>query len=214
LNLDSPEDLDRLHSVVCKYKARAVVVDSFRGAHRGNENDSKIVSAVDGLAKIGEDMKAAMVLIHHTGKMLPGQEITINSARGSSAFLAALACQIVVDQPDPKNPEVRRFRVLGENLGIAPKPLGFRISDSGLTICEAPEKGREPTARDKAKEWLLATMKAGEWYLASKLVEQAKEFGISANALQRAREELGMTLETGLIRKNTSDKYEWTRPGN
>ena len=210
LNLDSETDIDRVFSVICRYKAKAVIVDSFRGAHRGDENSSRIVGPLDRLASIAEQTKAGVLLIHHTGKMQPGQEITVNSARGSSAFLAAVACQIVLDQPDAKSP-CRRFRVLGENLGTAPRPLGFTISDCGLEITEAPDRNKPPTVKDKAREWLLGRMEPGKWYKALTLIEEAKQFGFSGNALQRAREELGVTLETGLIRQNADDKYEWTR---
>jgi len=43
LNLDSQEEIDRVKAVVCRYKAPMVLIDSFRGAHRGDENSSRIV---------------------------------------------------------------------------------------------------------------------------------------------------------------------------
>lgn len=213
LNIDSQDDIDRLFGVVCKYRAEAVIVDSFRGAHRGDENSSRIVGPLDRLASIAEQTNTAMILIHHTGKLKPGEEINMNSARGSSAFLAAIACQVVIDQPNAKQIEHRRFRVLGENLGIAPKPRGFTISGQGLAITDAPGMDKPPTVKDKAKDWLSERMKADQWYPALTLIEEAKAFGFSGNALQRAREELGITLDTGLIRQNADGRYEWKLAG-
>jgi hypothetical protein len=212
INLDSQDDLDRLYSVVCKYRATQVTIDSFRGGHRGDENNSRIVAPLHGLASIAETTGAQVTLIHHVGKMVIGQEVTINSARGSSAFLAMVAAQIVIDVPDTDHPDCRRFRVLGENLGIAPKPKGFVVTDRGLEITDAPMLTHPVTQEDKAREWLQGRMEPGVWYLSKKLLDEAKQFSLSGNAVQRARENLGIALETGTIRRNAEGNYEWRLP--
>ncbi len=210
IDLCNTDHLDRIESVICHYKCREMVVDSMRGAHGEDENSSRIARILQSLTTVSERTKASVVIVHHTRKMFEGEELTANSGRGSNAFLAMVRCQIAVDRPDPKS-KWCRVRVLGENLGNAPQPIGFRITEQGLEFGPAPEKPSKAPAKDDAKKWLEANMKPGEWHKAAELQDSAEDDGFSETALRRARNELGI-VKPNHVRK-TSDGWEWKLPG-
>jgi hypothetical protein len=170
-----------------------------------------VCSVLQDLAGIAERTRAAIIVVHHTRKLQPGEEITANSCRGSNAILAMFRSMIGIDKPDPGSMR-RRIRVLKENLGIAPPPVGFEITSSGLVFTAPPEKARKETNRHKAERWLRVKMKEpGAWYSAEAIEEEAEAAGFpKTGSLQRARESLGITLATGNVRKN-GGSWEWRR---
>ena len=137
IDLNSKEDIDRLYNVVCKHKAKLIVVDSFRGSHKGDENNSSIAESLQNLGRVAEQTQAANLLIHHTRKLGEDEEVTANSGRGSNAFLAMVACQWAIDVPDP-NSKWRRLQVLARTSASAPQPIGFCVPDTGVEFGSAP----------------------------------------------------------------------------
>jgi hypothetical protein len=201
IDLENVSHMARLVDVICRYEARLLVVDSFRGAHKGDENSSRCGIGLQALASIAEKTQAAVHVIHHTNKLAPGTELTANNARGSNVFLAMVRCLLGVDRPDPRS-EWRRVRVLCENFGVAPKPLGFRISDKGLEFGPAPEKpvkDKQDTGKDQAEKWLRVRMKPGQSYPAAAIIAEAEAAGFShTGTLQRAKAALKVeTVKTG-----------------
>ncbi len=93
IDIDNPSHIARILEVVSRYKARLVVVDSFRGAHGGDENNSRIARGLQNLAGVAEKTRAAVHIIHHTGKLADDSELNANSGRGSNAFLAMVRCR-------------------------------------------------------------------------------------------------------------------------
>jgi hypothetical protein len=213
IDLDAAGDIDRIFSVVCRCKARLVVVDSFRGAHGGDENNSRIGRGLQNLAGIAERSKAAVHVIHHTGKLPEDAELDANSGRGSNVFLAMVRCLIGIDRPDPGS-EYRRVRVLGENFGAAPPPVGFRFTDKGLAFGPAPtrpKKEAKETGKDRAEAWLKARMKPGEWCEAKQLEAEAEALGFSpTGTLQRARQALGVVAPDNV--KKVGKTWRWRLP--
>lgn len=208
VNLKDADHLARIESVVCRYSTPLVVIDSLRGAHSDDENNSKVGQILQSLTEIAERTNAAIVLIHHTKKLFEGEELTANSGRGSNAFLAMVACQIAVDRPDAKS-EWRRAQVLGENLGTAPPPMGFRITSKGLEFGQPPEKPRKETQKGNAKEWLLAYMTPGVWYDAAEIETSAP---FTETALRRARDELGIVKPDHLKFFGKNKGWKWKLP--
>lgn len=144
------------------------------------------------LGAIAEETGAAVVLIHYAKKMSVDEDMTIDAGRGSNAFLAAVRCQIAVDRPDPKS-EWRRVQVLGENLGIAPPPVGFRITDTGLEFGAAPERPKKATEKDSAEAWLRGRMQPGEVYRSVDLLAEAAQHGHAERTVRKAAtEKLGI----------------------
>ena len=161
------------------------------------------------LGGIAERTKAAIVIVHHTRKLSFDEELSANSSRGSNAILAMVRSQLGIDRPD-KDSDWCRLQMLKENLGLRPRPVGFRISSKGLEFGEAPQKPKKETQQDRAKDWLHEHMEPGKWYPAGELLDDAKQFGYSTNAVQRAREELGITKPTNVRKKGTT--WQWRFP--
>lgn len=216
-NIKEAEHIKRLTDVVCRYKAKAVIVDSYRGSHRGNENDSAMDAALKDLGSVCETTNTACPIIHHTKKTRiegeeGGGEPTLHCARGSSAFLAAVACQLVIDIPDP-SPNLkeawRRLQVLGENLGIAPAPVGFRILDNGLEFGPVPRRvvtEKKGSERDKCRKWLDARLPQGSRCASHVIIAEAEALGWSkTGTLQRAKVELRIESDQRV------KPHEWVR---
>jgi len=210
IKLENESHINRILSVVCRYKAPLVIIDSFRGAHDGDENNSRIVRPLRALGGIAEETGASIVLIHHMKKMPIDEDLTINSGRGSNAFLAAVRCQIAIDRPDPQS-DWRRVQVLGENLGIAPESIGFRITETGLEFGVAPGRTKRETKQQSAEEWLRFHMEPGRWYPSKEIDRDAERFGYKGNALQRAKEALGI-VQPKYVRRS-KDGWECRLPG-
>ncbi len=85
VDLLSDEHVGRIESLICKYKTKAVFLDSLRGSHDGDENCSRVGKVLQNLSKIAERTQAAVIVVHHTKKLDDGEEISANSSRGSNA---------------------------------------------------------------------------------------------------------------------------------
>jgi hypothetical protein len=212
-HLDDEAHRKRLLEVVCRYEAKAVILDSYRGAHCRDENNSTIGVGLQALGGLCEETGTACLVIHHAKKMSVGEDMTINCGRGSNAFLAAVACQTAIDVPDP-TPDLkrawRRVQVLGENLGIAPRPVGYRFTDAGLEFGPAPtrpQQEKKETGKDRAEDWLQVRMQPGNVYPAAEIIEEAKALGFPhTGTLQRAKAALQVqTVKQG-------KHHYWRRP--
>jgi archaellum biogenesis ATPase FlaH len=209
VNLADDGDLARIEALICKYRMKLVVVDSLRGAHDLDENNSKVGQVLQKLAKIAERTGAAVVVIHHTHKLGPDEEVTANASRGSNALVGLVRSQLGIDRPDKKS-DWCRLRMLKENLGLKPEPIGFRITANGVEFGKVPEKPRPETERDRAETWLKKNMTPGQWFKAAELEEEAQQDGISEAALRRARMELDIVKPDHL--RKTKDGWEWRLP--
>ena len=205
VNLTDAEHLERIESVINQYETRLAVIDSLRGSHDGDENSSRVGQVLQRLSGIAERTGAAIVVVHHTRKLQVDEEITANSSRGSNAIQAMVRSQIAIDKP--AGGDWCRVQVLKENLGIKPRPIGFRISSDGLEFGEAPQRPRRETKREQAQDWLKENMEPGRWYQAAKLLARAE---FTETALRRARNKLGIT-KPDCVRK-TKRGWEWMLP--
>lgn len=206
VNLACEAHLEQIEAVVNRYRIKLVVIDSLRGAHGGDENSSKVADVLQKLAAIAERTNTAIIIVHHTRKMQFDEELSADSSRGSNAIVAMVRSQLGIDKPD-KDGGWWRLQMLKENLGLKPRPIGFRIDGKGLEFGAAPEKPRKETQRDKAEDWLRANMEPGRWYPADELLCGAKRRRYSDNAVQRAREVLGI-VKPDYVRKVKSG-WEW-----
>jgi hypothetical protein len=210
VDLTSADDLLLIEALITTYRTRLVVIDSLRGAHDGDENSSRVGKILQNLASIGQRTNAAITVVHHTRKLSAGEEITANSSRGSNAILALMRSLIGIDRPD-RGSKWFRVRILKENLGLAPQPVGFLVTDSGLEFGPVPEMPGSQTEGDRAEAWLKKNMQPGQWYPAARLQEEADQAGFSTNALQRGREALGIVKPHGVRRNGTGSEWLWRR---
>lgn len=212
VDLLNESHLERIEALIRKYRPLAMFVDSLRGSHDGDENNSRVGKVLQNLGAIAERTGAAVIVVHHTKKLLDGEEVSANSSRGSNSILALFRSQLGFDKPDPNSDWVR-VRMLKQNLGLAPKPFGLRITDKGLEFGEAPEQPRKETQKDEASEWLRKRMKAGTNYCADDLQSEAEQNGIAVRTLRRAAtQELG--IKPKQVRKgNKISGWTWRLPG-
>jgi hypothetical protein len=211
IDMENADHMERFANVICHYHAKLAVIDSFRGAHGGDENSSKIARVLQSLTTIAERTKAAIAIIHHTKKMSIEEEVTANSGRGSNAFLAMVRCQIAIDRPDPKG-EWRRVQVLGENLGVAPQPIGFRFIKDGLEFGPAPDKPQRKTEKDDAAEWLRQRMKPGEKYKASDIQAEALQHGHANRTVRKAATERLRIFPQPVREEGKIKEWSWELP--
>ena len=209
INLTSEENLEHIEAIIVQYKVKLVVIDSLRGSHTDDENNSRVGQVLQRLTAIAERTKAAIILIHHTRKLQVDEELTANSSRGSNAILAMVRSQIGIDKP-VKDGDWCRVQMLKENLGLKPNPIGFRIHSTGIEFGIAPAKPRTETQRDKAEDWLQKNMKPGQWVSAKVLTENAEDDGFSETALRRARNNLGITKPDNVQKTKTG--WAWRLP--
>lgn len=210
VDLSMQGHLDQIEDVINKYKTKMAVVDSLRGSHKGDENCSRIANVLDALAKIAERTQAAIVIIHHMRKLFEGQEVTPDASRGSNAIIAGVRAQLAIYRLNHDD-EWARLEMMKENLGLRPDPIGVRITKTGIVFGDVPEKKKRETQMGRAEDWLRQNMKPGKWYWAKELLADADECGFSGNAIQRAREDLGIVQPDYL--KKEDKRWKWMLPG-
>lgn len=217
LDMNDDDHINRIKNVVFRYQAKLVIVDGYRGANKKNEDKSDCALGLLNLARICEETGCALIILHHTGKLAKDQDIDINSGRGSNAFLASVIAQLAIDIPDPADNPLdswRRLQVLGENLGIAPNPRGFRIHTNGLEFGAPPmrptkeEKEKRQTGKNQAVWFLKAKIRPGEWCDAGPILKHAMAEGLSpTGTLEQAKDALG------IVSKKEGKGWKWFRPG-
>lgn len=206
LKIDDDDDVDILRETVRVHKPEMVVIDSLRGSHRMDENNSGVVEVMESLAALARDSNVAIVVVHHTRKVFAGEKVTADTARGSNALTAIPRSVIAMDKPDSKS-EWIRVSVVKSNVAKLPEPFGVLIKATGLQFGPAPvpsKEEKEPSALDKAMEFLKAFL-AKKPRLAKDAYEAAGKQGIAAATLRRARKELGVVTPKG-------GKSTWSLP--
>jgi hypothetical protein len=205
VKLDDLKNIAELRDLVRINRPDLCVVDSLRGSHRQDENNSTVGAVLEHLSALARDSGVAILVIHHTKKLSAGQEVDADSARGSNALIAVARSVIGLDRPDPDSVWVRA-RVVKANLTIAPRPIGFKITENGLKFGPAPEKPREDRAPAKkdAKEFLRNFL-AGGPRPAAEVYTAAKKGKISMATLRRASGELN-------VKKPKGGKSVWSLP--
>jgi len=206
------QHLTHLKSVVAYHKPDLVVIDSLRGSHGREENDSKAMQSVmSRLVSLAKEFDVAVLVTHHTNKPAPGQPdlVDLYRVRGSTAITAN--CRMIwgLDRPDPKDKTVC-LKVVKSNLSPFPEYLGLIITDEGIEWVDAPlgfagfdQESPKKTRVDQAAEWLAGYLKDGP-RPAEEVKEKAKEAGHSYATLRRASK--------GLINKLPPDNnYNYWR---
>lgn len=213
VNLGDEAHIERIEELVNHFQTKLFVVDSLRGGHGDDENNSRVGRVLQSLAGIAERTSAACVIVHHTSKLMQGEEITANSSRGSNAILAMMRSQIGIDQPDPDSPWCRA-RMLKENLGIAPKPFGFRVTNQGIEFAEPPEPPKRATQKDQAAKFLQQRMEPGTAYASSELLAEAEQRGFNKRTVQRAATEILRIHPEPKRDGKKINEWTWRLPGD
>jgi len=210
------QHLTHLKSVVAYHKpVDLVVIDSLRGSHGGEENDSKAMQSVmSELVSLAKEFDVAVLVTHHTNKPGPGQPdlVDLHRVRGSTAITAN--CRMIwgLEQPDPQD-ETVRLKVVKSNLAPFPKPHGLIITDEGIEWTEAPvtpeecdlERVRE-TKEDAAAGWLRKVLKDGP-KPSTEIQSEGEATGHRWATLRRAAKRQGFI--TKLPRDKDHNYWRW-----
>jgi hypothetical protein len=211
VDLTNQAHLDQIELLIHKYEIELSMLDSLRGGHGSDENNSKVGQVLQSVAGIAERTGIAFLIVHHTKKLTVDEEITANSSRGSNAILAMMRAQIAIDKPDPHS-KWCRLQVLKENLGIAPAPVGFQVTPTGLQFGAVPQKPSKNAQKDEAAIWLRGRMKPGTTYKASEILAEAVQYGHSERTIRKAATEK-LHIKPKAIRENGKiSEWKWRMP--
>jgi hypothetical protein len=190
-------DLPILDVAISEKHARLVIVDpiqSYLGAtvdlHRSNETRP----VLDGLAKLAESHRCAILLVRHLSKQSGGKPI--HRGLGSIDLSGAVRSEMLAGSL-PDDPEQRALVHIKSNVGRIAHALGYSIDaegrfswtgESSLTAADllAAPAGPGDHKLTEAKEWLTKKLQAGP-VGQTEIKETAEQAGISYATLRRAK---------------------------
>lgn len=206
--LDDPNHFAALINKASRPEVKFIVVDSLRGAISGDENKSgETINNIKYLAETARDTGKPLLITHHLRKrnLFDNEEINLDRIRGSSAIIQLARVIWAIDNPDTDNKDVKRLKVIKNNLGPFPGPTGLAINNQGIEFMEAPEKPRQETIMDKSINLLQVLLKDGP-VLYSKIEDEFNQAGISIVSARRAKDKLHIVS----VRKQES--WYWSLP--
>jgi hypothetical protein len=195
-------DISALEYAIEKTNAQFMVVDpiqSFLGpnvdAHRANETRP----LMDNLSRLAAKYKCCILLLRHLSKATTSR--AIYRGMGSIDFTGAVRTELLAgcSSSDPAQCALVQTK---SNIGKLGTALGYTITADGfswtgqseLTAKDllSPEAGdEEGDALTEAVQFLTTTL-ADKPRLANKLIEEAKQLGISKATLKRAKKQLNV----------------------
>jgi hypothetical protein len=119
VRLDDPEAREVFTRLA--QAASLIVIDPYRPAINGSENDSGTAKVLGMLGEISSETGCTFVVVHHTGKG--------GSARGSTAILDRAGCAWSVEETTAGTFSIRQTK----RVPIPCEPLRYRIEDIGGT---------------------------------------------------------------------------------
>lgn len=207
VRLDDDNHRAQIERVIREVKPSLVVVDSLRGSHAKDENDSRDMTKIlSFLSRLARDYNIAVLVIHHVSKPAAGVPdiITLNRQRGSSATAYLARTVWGLERPNPAS-DLLRLRVIKSNVARIPDPVGLKTTDQGIDWTkEVPEQPRKKTKKEEAMEFLREALKGGP-RLQKELDEEADQEGIAKSALRRASKRLDVIKE----KRKGDGLWEW-----
>ena len=198
VHLDDPDGLRAVRKTSLRPDVRLIIVDSLRGAHRGDENSSETAGIVIWLAELARDSCKPVLVIHHVRKRStldePGGVVTLDRLRGSSAIVQPARVVLALDSPDPSDPSLKRLSEIKNNLAEYPDPIGLEITATGLSFGLAPETPVFEKQMDRAIAFLRDLLVDGP-VLSMEALAAGKTAGFSDKTLNRAKSKIGITSE-------------------
>ncbi len=199
-NLD--RHLDLLRGYVSEHPIDLIVIDPVSGFMQRSNRDGggPVRDVLTPVVDLGNELDVAIMALMHTGK--PGVGTVGRKATqrllGSTAF-PAVARVVWMLAPTPSDPKRKVLAVTKSNLSPKPAPLEWsRDLDRPLAWHGTSDHDIErlfdaikPMPREEAKAWLREALAGGS--VPQQVVEaRARDLGISAATLKRAREDLGV----------------------
>jgi hypothetical protein len=208
VQLENPAHRKAIERAVRRSEVRFVVVDSLSGASQGDENSIEILSVVKWLAALARDAGKAILLLHHlrkAGLLDASGRSELARVRGHSSIVQPTRVVLALDTPDPLDPETRRLRVVKNNIGPLPPPLGLRITDRGVLFCDAPQAPDRTSALEQAVEALKAILSNGP-RLVQDIRDDLDDLSISWRTARRAKQHVG------IVSRRIDGAWQWALP--
>ncbi|MEI7849320.1 MAG: AAA family ATPase [Chloroflexota bacterium] len=177
IDLGKTKDRDRLSDMAHLLRPELIIVDSLSTIHSGGQNDIEDVRSLIGyLTQLVSSADCGLLLVHHIRKPAGGGQRMMNVDLGmedlSGSSFITQAARVVIglhvvqtgNEFDPNGP--RAFKMLKNNLGRYPEPLGFSfepLHPKGVWLkwnTTAPQSYRKPTQVDECISWLTDLLKS------------------------------------------------------
>jgi hypothetical protein len=211
ISLDTLSHRQAIEELAHRPEVRLVVVDSFSGASRRDENSSESLAAVQWLAALARDTGKAILLLHHLrkrGLLDGGNKVGLERLRGHSSIVQPARVVLALDAPDPNREGYKRLSVIKNNLSTFPEPVGFWVTKEGeMRFGDAPEAPQKATALERAMEALKDLLNEGP-VPADKALAHLKEARISKRTAERAKARMG------ILSRSEGDHWLWELPPN
>ncbi|MFC2041742.1 bifunctional DNA primase/polymerase [Chloroflexota bacterium] len=219
LTLDIP-GFEMLESYIADTVPALLIIDPLVAYLSGDMDINKanqVRFATARLAALADKYGMAIVAVRHLTK--GGSQKAIYRGLGSIDFTAA-ARSVLFAGADPENESNRAIDHIKHNLSPKGAPVGYELRDGQLFWRETTDLTYERMtafteskgAIDEAKEFILDALSDGE-ALATEMMKDAKERGISDHTLRRARESLSVEIyRQGEPGKRGGGKSFWRLP--
>lgn len=212
-------DIPLLEMAIKQTKARLLVVDpiqSYLGGevdmHRSNETRP----VLDGLAILAERYKVCLLILRHFAKATTGS--AINRGLGSIDLTGAVRSELHAGKRDQQSAMVHAKA----NMGEIGKSIGYEIygdgqfrwtGESSITANDLASNGMAEEDRDALGEAVesLTEMLRGGPRLASDIMSEMREIGVSQRTLHRAKKQIGVRSQKRAGARH--GHFEWVLPG-
>jgi hypothetical protein len=208
VQLENPAHRRAIERAARRPEVRFVVVDSLSGASQGDENTIEVLPIVKWLAALARDAGKAILLLHHLRKpgLLDGSgRSELARVRGHSSIVQPTRVVLALDTPDPLDPETRRLRVVKNNIGPLPEPLGLRIANEGVLFCDAPEPPARVSALEEAVEVLKSILADGPRSVQD-IKDDLDDLDIPWITAKRAKGKVG------IVSRRVGNAWQWVLP--
>ncbi len=212
-------DISLLEMAIKETKARLLVVDpiqSYLGGEVDMHRSNQTRPVLDGLATLAERYEVCILILRHFAKATTGS--AIHRGIGSIDFTGAVRSELHAGKRDQQSAMVHAKA----NMGEIGKSIGYEIYGDGLfrwtgetsiTANDLAANGMAEEDRDAVREAVesLTEMLHGGPRLASEIMSEMREIGVSQATLRRAKMKLGVQS-----RKRTGARhghFEWVLEG-
>jgi hypothetical protein len=224
-----PSDIPKLKEDILAANAGMVVIDpimSYLDPDINSNNDQQIRRALMPLAALAEETGVAIVMLRHLNKS--SSSSALYRGGGSIGFVGVARSGLIVAR-DPDAPERVVLASTKSNLGPPPPALNYRLvgcengaarveweghsTHTAETLVQNQVSSEDRSAMDEAIAFLRESLSIGI-RLAKEVQKEARDAGISERTLRRAREMLGITMDSPWMQKaKTQDgQFTWELP--
>lgn len=215
-----PAMMAELEAHIIEKNIDLVVMDpvSAHLSHGVSKHSDKIRTVLNPLTELLEATGCALLMVEHVNKRVPKGSHPLNAIGGSGSGIPAASRMAYVLGKDPADEDSRMLCAVKSNLRSTPKAVRFEVDTTDIDKigvvpflgledddvefdpmrlfegkAEAGAVGRPPDKRAAACEWLTNYLfDAGEPVKSGQVMEDAKQYGMSAKTLRRAADEMGV----------------------